>query len=97
MTGEPLEQAGLAGGDAEMMQLHLRLRPGQRRRARKGGGVAMLVGDVEQRLARRGRHGPEGNARHRAGRDAHAAADREDRVEHGADGIGQPAAGRSWR
>ena len=43
MAGEALKQSGLARLDAEMMQLHLRLRPGQRRRAIIGGGVAMLV------------------------------------------------------
>ena len=50
VAGEALEQAGLARIDAEMVQLHLRLGPGQRGRALEGGGVAMLVDQVEHRL-----------------------------------------------
>ena len=52
VSGETLEQARFARIDAEMMQLHLRLRPGERRRPLEGGCVAMLVDEVEQRLAR---------------------------------------------
>ena len=89
VTGQTLEQAGLAGRDAEVMQLHLRLRPGEGRGARKSCRVAMPVDNVEQGFARRGRHRPEGNARHGARRDPHAAAQGENRVEHGADRVGQ--------
>ena len=52
VAGETLEQAGLARIDAEVVELHLRLGPGQRGRPLEGGGVAMLVDEVEQRLAR---------------------------------------------
>ncbi len=51
VPGQLLEQIGLRGVDAEMPQLHLRLRPGQRGRARVRVRVAMLVGEIEQ-LAR---------------------------------------------
>ena len=51
MAGETLEQAGFARIDAEMMELHLRLGPGQRGRPLERGGVAMLVDEVEHRLA----------------------------------------------
>ena len=67
MAGETLKQAGLAGIDAEMMQLHLCLGPGQRRRALERGGVAMLVHQIQHLFARFGDHGPEGDAHGRAG------------------------------
>ena len=77
------------GIDAEMMELHLRLRPRQRGRPLEGGGIAMLVDEVEHRLAGCGNHRPEGDAHGGAGRDAHTAAQCEDRIEHRADGVGQ--------
>ena len=78
-----------SGVDAEMVQLHLRLGPGQRRRALEGVGVVVLVDQVEQRSratarpASRTRCAPcrrPESARGGAG---------EDRIEHGADGVGQ--------
>ncbi len=89
MAGETLEQAGFARIDAEVVELHLRLGPGQRGRPLEGGGVAMLVDEVEHRLAGSCDHRPEGDAHDRAGRDPHAAAQGEDRIEHGADRVRQ--------
>ncbi len=51
MARQALEQAGFARVDAEMMELHLRLRPGQRRRPLERGDVPMLVDEVEHRFA----------------------------------------------
>ena len=51
VAGDTLEQARFAGIDAKMMQLHLRLGPRQRGRPLECGGVAMLVDEVEHRLA----------------------------------------------
>ena len=56
---ETLEQAGLRGGDAEVSQLHLRLRPCQRAGSREGVGIVMLVEQVEYLRARFGDTGPE--------------------------------------
>ncbi len=52
VSRETLEQARLARTDPEVAELHLRLGPGERRCALEGGDVAMLVDEVEQRLAR---------------------------------------------
>ena len=51
MAGETLEQPGLARVDAKVMELHLRLGPGQRTGTLEGGGVAMLVHQVQHRRA----------------------------------------------
>ena len=51
MSGESLKQARFARGHAKMVQLHLTLRPRQRRGARKRGRVAMFVDAVEKRFA----------------------------------------------
>ena len=45
------KQARFAGSDVKVVQLHLALRPGQRRGARECGGVAVFVDAVEKRLA----------------------------------------------
>ena len=52
MSGESLKQARFARGHAKMVQLHLTLRPGERRGARERGSVAMFVDAVEKRFAR---------------------------------------------
>ena len=51
VIGETLEEMRFVGVDAEVMELHLRLGPGERDRALEGGGVVMLVDQIE-RLAR---------------------------------------------
>ena len=87
MPGEPLKQARLARGDAEMVQLHLALRPGERRGARECGGVAVFVDAVEKRFARAGGDCPVGDPNRRAGRNANAPADGENGIEDGPDRI----------
>ena len=90
MPGKTLIERRFAGRDTDMAQLHLRLGPRQRRRSIEGGDVAMLVGKVEHGLPAGGDHGPESHADDRPGSDADAAAEGEDRIEHGAGGAGQP-------
>src|SRR5580704_11225953 len=79
----------LVGVDAQMMQLHLRLGPRQRRRALESRRVVMLVDQVERFGPRRRNDGPEGDPRRRSSRNAQASAHAEDWIEHGADGIRQ--------
>ncbi len=94
VSSKPLKQPRLARRHAEMVELHLSLRPRQHRSARKRGGVAMLVDAVEQRGAAGGGDGPKGHANGRAWRNADAAADRKDGVEDGAGRIRQRTAVR---
>ena len=87
--GETLEEMRFVGTDAEVMELHLRLGPRERHRALEGGGVVMLVHQVECFGASRCNHRPERDVDRGARRYSHAAAKTEDRIEHGADGIGE--------
>ncbi len=64
----------LVGPDTEVMELHLRLGPRERHRALKGGGIVMLVGQVEGLGASGCNHRPERDACGRARRYSHAAA-----------------------
>ena len=84
---ESLKQARLARGYAKMMQLHLTLRPRQRRSARESGRIAMLVDAVEKRFAAGGGDRPVGDTNGRARRDANAPADGENWVEDSADRV----------
>ena len=70
MVGEALEEVRLVGADAEMVELHLRLRPGQRDRALEGRRVVVLVGQVERFAARRRDQRPERDARRGSRRNA---------------------------
>ena len=83
VSGETLEQACLARIDAEMVELHLGLGPGERCRPFEGSGVAMLVDEVKQRFPRGCNQGPKGDLDDRTGCDSHAPAQGEDRVKHG--------------
>ena len=51
VAGETLEHAGFAGIDAQMMQLHLSLGPGQGRRPLECESVPMLVDKIEYRFS----------------------------------------------
>ena len=87
VSGESLKQARFARGHAKMVQLHLTLRPGERRGARECGRVAVFVDAVEKRFARGGGDRPVGDANRRARRDANASTDGENRIEDGADRV----------
>ena len=69
-------------GDAKVAQLHLRLRPRQRGRARKSRCITVAIHQIKQCFGRRGNHGPECDPRDPAWWHADAAADRKDRVKH---------------
>ena len=90
-AGEGLEQVRLFAFDPEVMELHLALDPGQHGRALEGADVAIAVGEVQRLLARRGDEGREGDPRAAPRRNAHPAAQADDRVEHRARGVGQRA------
>src|SRR5208282_6125158 len=74
------------------MQLHLTLRPGERRGARERGLVAVFVDAIEKRFARGCSDHPKGDTNRRARRNAYASADGEDRIQYGADGNGERTA-----
>ena len=87
----------LARIDAEVMELDPRPRPGERGGPLEGGGIAVLVDDVEQRLARGSSHSPERNMNDRAGRNPHTAAQGKDWIEHNADRVRERPTSRSSR
>ena len=58
-VGQTLKEVGLVGLDPEMMELDLGLRPGQGRRPFEGGRLTVLVGQVQNLLARLGDDGRE--------------------------------------
>jgi len=89
MASQTLKQGRLSRPDAQVMKLDLSLGPSERRGALIGGRVAMLVDAIQQGGARFGRHRPERDPNRGARRHDHAAAQGEDRIKHGADGIGQ--------
>src|SRR5260370_4673801 len=77
------------GADAEVMELHLPLGPCERHRSLKGGGVVMLVHQVECLGASRGNHRPERDVYRGTRRYSHAAAKTKDWLEDGAASIGE--------
>src|SRR5215831_13586421 len=62
MRGEALKQARLIGGEAEVVELYARARPGERRRPVEGRRLATLVGDAQYVGAGVGDRRPEGDA-----------------------------------
>src|SRR5438874_3020503 len=73
----------------QMVELHLRLCPGERACSLERHRVVMLVGKIGQLVARGRRHRPEGNACRASARNCNAAAQAEDRIEYRAKGVGQ--------
>ena len=82
VPGQTLVLSCLAPVDAEVVQLHLGLGPGERGGALERADVVVLVDQIEDVLARRGDHRPEIDARRRSWRDPHPTAQGEDRIEH---------------
>ena len=74
-VGEALEEVGLVGLDAEVVQLDLRLGPRERRRPLERGGVAVLVGEVQDACSRLGDDGGEDRVGGRARGEPDAAAE----------------------
>ena len=86
-VGQALEEVGLVGFDAEVMELDLGLRPRQDRRPLERGRLAVLVGEVEDLVAGSGDDRREDRVDRRAGGERDPAAEAEDRVEHRADRV----------
>ena len=90
VPGQALEQRRVRRRDAQVAQLDLGLRPRESACPGEGVRIAVLVQQVERLLSRRCRNGPVGHPDRRAGRHAHAAAQREHGIEDRADRVGQP-------
>ena len=58
-VGQALEEMGLVRLDPQVMELDLRLRPGEGHRPLEGGRLPVLVGQVQDVVARLGDHGRE--------------------------------------
>ena len=89
MTRQALKEVGFVGVDAEMVKLHLRLRPREGDGAIEGCWPLMFVGQVEHCAARGRDQRPECDTRCSPGRKPDAAAKTEDRIEHGAGRVGE--------
>ena len=98
MIGQPLKQMRVGGGNPQVMQLHLRLGPGEGGRALERHRVEVFIGESEQCLPRWRGHGPEGETGIGPRSNPHPPAQAEDRVEHRTGRVGQrPAvADRGW-
>ena len=84
---QALKVGGFGGEHVEVAQLHLGLGPGQGFGALEGAAVVVLVDQIKQRLTGRRHHRPERHTGNLAGLDQQTLAQREDRVQHRADGI----------
>ena len=83
---------GLVRLDPEVMELDLGLRPGEGRGPLEGGRLAVLVGQVEDLVARLRDDGGEDRVGGRAGGEPDPAPEAEDRVQHRPDRVRQRAA-----
>jgi len=81
------KRVGLVGFDPQVMELDLGLRPGQGRRPFEGGRLTVLIGQVQDLLARLGDDRGEDRVGGRAGGEPDPAPKAEDRIQHGADGV----------
>ena len=86
-VGQALEEVGLVGLDPEVVELDLGLRPGEGRRPLEGGRLAVLVGQVQDLLARLGDDRREDRVGGRPRGEPDPAAEAEDRVQHRADRV----------
>src|SRR6185503_12517077 len=75
--------------NTQMMELYLSLSPRQGNRAFEGRRIVVLIRQVERFIARRRDDRPECDPHRPPRRNAYASAKTEDRIEHGADGIGE--------
>ena len=89
MPRQSLKQARLGPIDPEVMKLHLRLGPGERRGTIECAYVVRLVDEVDNVRARLGYHGPKCNPNRRARREAHTAPQGEDGIEDRSGGSGK--------
>jgi hypothetical protein len=77
VIGKPLEQMRIVRVDAEMVQLHLGLRAGERLRSVKRHRLMMLVDEIEHLIAGGSGQRPERDARRRSARNPHMLAQAE--------------------
>ena len=98
-AAEALKEMRFVGPHAEVMLLHLSLRPRQRRGAVERGGVVILLGQIDGFRARRRDQRRERHARGRARREPDTTPEAHDRIEHRADRVGEGLAidHRRWR
>src|SRR5665213_2801767 len=78
--------------DTQMVELYLRLRPGQGESALHRGWAAIFIGEFQCLLAIRSHEGGKNNASSGPGRDANRSPEAEYRIQHGANRIGKRAA-----
>ncbi len=88
-AGEALEKMRLVRADAEVVLLHLRLRPGQGCGAVERRRIVIFLGEGEGLRTRRRDERREGSADGIARRQSHTAAQAHDRIEHRAGRVGQ--------
>ena len=77
----------VVGLDAQVMKLDLCLRPGKGRGSLEGGWFPVLVGQVQCRFARFGKHGREDHVSGASGREVDPATEAEDRVQDRPHGV----------
>ena len=77
-----LEQMRLFRANAQVMQLHLRLGPGQRQSALERPGIPILVREVQHLLSRGSDDGRENQMRRGSRRDVDRAAQTERGIQH---------------
>src|SRR5215208_2112463 len=85
--GEPLEEVGLVRFDAKVVELDLRLSPGEGGCALERAGLTELVGQIQDVVPGLRDDCRERHAGGRARREPNAAAKAEDRIEYGADRV----------
>ena len=85
--GESLKEVCLVRRYSEMMELNLSLGPGQHGCTFKRRNIVVLIGEADHLVARTSEQRPKRHANGRAGRDADASADAEDRIEDRPDGV----------
>src|SRR5437867_3432566 len=87
MTRKTLKEAGFPRVDAEIVELYLRLGPGERSSPVVGSDVPMLVNKIQCCRTRWRHQGPEADTHDSARRNAHAMAQGEDRIKHRANRV----------
>ena len=93
-AAEALEQDRVVDGEAEVPQLDLAVRAGERQRPGDGAPVVVLLHEAVGLFFGLGKAGDEGDAGRAAGRQPHELTQRDDRVEHRAGRVRQRVGGR---